>query len=259
MWRYAAALFVLWVPHSFTRAVAAEPTPLEAAVAAGTVTVSFRGAGASTGDAIFATVENRGKTPLVLSLPAGLILQNEMANVQDMVVRKLSGKLVSSTQFAPASEIQLGAREKAEWVMEAYCLEFKDANPSADSVLRPVAVSAELARLFAVGASTPATQAAVWAYTDDISARELLGKFPVSESALSEARRVYESTFGGACGRRMFMGGRDCPAGGTVTAAKLGPYVSPLRPEDWVPVPVEMPVPDVMPEVGAVSPGVVPL
>ncbi|MFH1468162.1 MAG: hypothetical protein ABIO70_27495 [Pseudomonadota bacterium] len=200
---------------------------LPEAVSAGSVGVVFRGADASSGDSILLEAENHTDVALSLTVPAGLVLRNGHESSQDMGVRSLRGRSEGGGMFVMTSTIDLPAHGKGTWVIEAYCLEFHDDNPSSLETLTIARVDDALARLFAVDAQTLDLQVAVWAYTDDPPAAELQAKFPADDAVIERAAQLYERALGGACGRVMFRDTDGC--------SDAKPSKSQVR--AWVPVP----------------------
>lgn len=198
------------------------------AIASGAVRAVFTGMDASSGDAIVVEVENLRAEAMVFSVPPGLVLQNGRANAQDMVVKRVHGRMVDSQSFSPESEISLPSKGKGRWVLEAYCLEFHDANPSSSDQFGVGNADPYLAALFESASGTAATQAAVWAYTDNPSAAELTSKFPASSAIIESAAAAYEAALGGASARALFVGTTPCQAAASPSQS---------RAPAWIPVP----------------------
>src|ERR1017187_9514386 len=89
----------------------AETEDFAAAVAAGKVSVTFRGNGGSSGDAIEATVVTTPKAggDLVLTMAPGTRLQSGNASAQNMVFAGVRGQAVDATRFVARSEISVSA------------------------------------------------------------------------------------------------------------------------------------------------------
>ena len=164
--------------------------------------ITFRGTGASSGDAIKLTVAPRGKggpRDVVLNVPPGTRLQSSSGGAQSMVVAGVRGRSLGGSggggggprggeRFTPVSEI----RGPGTYILEAYCAEFHKDNPSSRVTFKLGGQNRDLACIFreAGGLSVAAKQAAVWIYTDHVTYGQMSAKFPVSQSEWRAALEV---------------------------------------------------------------------
>ena len=184
-------LIVLLVGASRLRA-GAETEDLAAAVAAGKVSITFRGKGSSSGDSILATIATTAKAgggDLVMTVATGTRLQSENASAQNMVIANVKGEMMSGTSYSPSREIQASATPKT-FVFEAYCMNFEKNNPSAKTGFRLGRVDPILACILNEGSSLKVKQAAVWIYTDKASYSHVNQKFPVSQADWATAAAI---------------------------------------------------------------------
>jgi len=186
-----------------TAAMPPTPTPkrlltLNEALAQGLVEAQFRGTGSSSGDSIMATLTRSVPRTLEITVPPGMVLASHSPSAQDMVVLRVRGIPVGGGQFEPASTMRLTSDDPKEFLLEAYCLDFDRDNPSDStgfSVGEPVSsdVQAVLEALQEVPLSQRsmgATQAAIWAVTDNLCESELRARFPVDTADLEAAASI---------------------------------------------------------------------
>jgi len=115
------------------------------------------------------------------------------------VIRGLAGVMTGETTYQSVTEIELPDVEWREYVLEAYCAEAHDDNPSANGLLTASeSPNEDLAAVFAAIDELAiddleVIQAAVWAVTDDIRAGELeaIG-YGLDETGLAQAREIIE-------------------------------------------------------------------
>lgn len=200
-----ATTVVTTVPRSTTIIITTTTTQavrrldLDAALAAGMVEVEFRGTGAASGDIVTMAIRLLEATDdlVSLSVPAGMMLTNSAGGEQDLVIRGLTGVMTGESTYRSASEIELPDLDWHDYLLEAYCAEAHDANPSADGVLTAGApADEELARVFAAIDELEVDdiyviQGVVWAITDDIQDWELerVG-YGLDETRLAQAREI---------------------------------------------------------------------
>src|ERR1039457_5439446 len=183
-------LAALLVGASLVRAVA-QTEDFAAAVAAGKVSVTFRGNGGSSGDAIEATVVTTPKAggDLVLTMAPGTRLQSGNASAQNMVFAGVRGQAVDATRFVARSEISVSATPRT-YILDAYCTDFEKDNPSAGTQFSLGKVDPVLACILGAASTTVVKQAAVWIYTDKASYRHVNEKFTVSQSDWDAATAI---------------------------------------------------------------------
>lgn len=178
LWLFAFCL----VSAAFVR-TAAETEDFAAAVSAGKVSVTFRGTGGSSGDAIEAIVVATPKTSghLVLTVAPGTRLQSGNSSAQNMVIAGVKGQMMDANRYEPSSEIQVSNTPRT-YIFEAYCTNFEKDNPSAETGFALETADPILAAILSEPGSTTVKQAAVWIYTDNVSYGHLNQKFTVSPS-----------------------------------------------------------------------------
>jgi len=169
------------------------------AIVAGMVEVEFRGTGSASGDIVTMAIRLLEATDdlVSLSVPAGMMLTNTAGGEQDLVIRGLTGVMTGESTYQSVTEIELPDVEWREYVLEAYCAEAHDDNPSADGLLTASeSPNQDLARVFAAVDELAiddlqVIQAAVWAVTDDIRASELEAVgYGLDEAGLAQAREI---------------------------------------------------------------------
>lgn len=170
---------------------------LQAAVAAGRVTVVFRGTGASSGDAVELTVTKSSKAgpgELVLTVSPGLRLNSSSATAQSMILAKVRGRALGGEQFVAESEIRLSGTDPVTYIIEAYCADFDKDNPSESvtfSLGREDAVLACIVKQSG-SLSVSAIQAAVWIYTGNVTRTAMDRKFSVSGDEWATAQALVQ-------------------------------------------------------------------
>jgi hypothetical protein len=171
---------------------------LPEALAAGIVEAEFRGTGSASGDIVTMAIRlvEVADEIVSLSVPPGMMLTNTAGGEQDLVIRGLTGLMTGESTYRSVTEITLHDIEWREYLLEAYCAEAHDDNPSAEGLLMAGESDEDLAKVFAaideLGVDDiKVIQAAVWAVTDDIRARDLdaVG-YGLDEAGLSQAREI---------------------------------------------------------------------
>jgi hypothetical protein len=175
-------LAILLISASCVQAFA-ETEDFAAAVSAGKVSVTFRGNGGSSGDAVEATVVTTPKAggDLVLTMAPGTRLQSGNDSAQNMVIASVRGQVVDATRFVARSEISVSAAPRT-YVLDAYCTDFEKDNPSTGTKFTLGKVDPVLACVLSGASSTIVKQAAVWIYTDKVSFSHVNQKFTVTQS-----------------------------------------------------------------------------
>ncbi len=95
----------------------------------------------------------------------------------------------------PVAELRFEPAIEAEYLFEAYCLDFEKDNPSESDRLSLRASAPEPVRkILAISSSdVQAIQLAVWAITDNISAHDAEAKFGATKSDINNARQIVQS------------------------------------------------------------------
>jgi hypothetical protein len=186
-------------PTTTTTTRAVRRLDLGEALAAGMVEVEFRGTGSASGDIVTMAIRLLAATDdlVSLSVAPGMMLTNTAGGEQDLVIRGLAGVMTGEFTYQSVTEIELPDVEWREYVLEAYCAEAHDDNPSADGRLTASeSPNEDLAGVFAAidelaVDDLEVIQAAVWAITDDIRASELeaIG-YGLDEAGLTQAREI---------------------------------------------------------------------
>lgn len=204
-------------PSTTTATRAVERYGLIEAVTAGLVEVEFLSSGGASGDVVemlIRRLEDPGEVTLELTVPAGLMLSNPAAGEQDLVVLGLEGRMSGSNSYVPVDEITLAGDDWQTYLLEAYCAEAHDANPSEGGALALGGMAgphliAVLGALDAAGAAgdLQVIQAVVWAVTDDVTAGDLdsVG-YGLGEADLALARKVIETAGLDPADFRLFSG-----------------------------------------------------
>jgi len=174
---------------------------LLSAVQGGLVEAEFRALGGASGDVAELDIRRVGDEDLEITVPAGLLLRNQAGSEQDLVVAGLEGLMTGSSTYEPTDVIRLDDDSLRTYLLEAYCAEAHDANPSDGGALTLGAVAGHdlVAVLQAVvdegvGDDTVLVQAVVWVITDDITTGDLdaVG-YGLDAGELAEARAVIEA------------------------------------------------------------------
>jgi hypothetical protein len=128
------------------------------------------------------------------------MLTNPAGGEQDLVIRGLVGVMTGEFTYQEVTEIELPDVEWRDYVVEAYCAEAHDDNPTADGVLTATGLAGEdLIRVFAAlgeagdDINLQVIQAVIWAVTDDIRTDQLddIG-YGLDEAGLAQARDIIE-------------------------------------------------------------------
>ena len=198
------------VPRTTTTSEATTTTPaverhgLLEAIEGGLVEAEFRSSGGASGDVVDLLIRRLGDfgdVTLALTVPAGFMLSNPAGGEQDLIVVGLEGRMIGSSSYEPVSEIELPNDDQRTYLLEAYCAEAHDANPSEGSFLTPGEMvdpdmAAVLDALDEAGAtgSLYVIQAVIWALTDDVSTSylESVG-YGLDEEDLALAQDVIEA------------------------------------------------------------------
>jgi hypothetical protein len=187
---------------------------LLAAVQGGLVEAEFRALGGASGDVAELDIRRLVDEDLEITVPAGLMLVNAAGAEQDLVVAGLEGLMTGSNTYEPTEVIRLDDDSLRTYLLEAYCAEAHDANPSDGGVLTMGALAGSdlVAVLRAVvdegvGGDTVLVQAVIWAVTDDVTAGDLEAVgYGLEEGELATARRVIAAAGLDPEAYRLFIG-----------------------------------------------------
>jgi len=176
----------------FNRAVA-QTEDFAAAVAAGKVSVVFRGKGGSSGDVIEATIRTTSKAggDLVLTIAPGTRLQNRNAGEQSMVIASVRGEVVDAIRFNTITEMRIGQTSKT-FILDAYCTDLEKDNPSSGTQFSLGKVDPVLACILGQSSCTKVKQAAVWIYTDKANYSHVNQKFDVTQADWDAAKAIVQ-------------------------------------------------------------------
>jgi hypothetical protein len=172
------------------------------ALQAGLVEAEFRSTGGASGDIIELAIRLVEASDDILSLtvPSGMMLANPSGGEQDLVIRGLEGLMTGENTYEPTTEIELPDLDWREYLVEAYCAEAHDDNPTEGGVLSADGLADEeliqiLEAIEPAGAGDDimVIQAVIWAVTDDVRMRDLeaIG-YGLDETELALARTVIE-------------------------------------------------------------------
>ena len=172
------------------------------ALQAGIVEAEFRSTGGASGDIVKLAIRLLAATDdvVTLSVPAGMMLTNPAGGEQDLVIRGLVGVMTGEFTYQEVTEIELPDVEWRDYVVEAYCAEAHDDNPTADGVLTASGLAGEdLIGVFAAlgeagdDIDLQVIQAVIWAVTDDIRTDQLddIG-YGLDEAGVAQARDIIE-------------------------------------------------------------------
>lgn len=173
---------------------------LPEALEAGLVEVEFRSTGGASGDIVELSIRLKDAidTVLNLSVPTGMMLSNPAAGEQDLVIRGLEGLMTGESTYQPVDEIELPDLDWREYLVEAFCAEAHDDNPTEGGELTPSGLGSEdlvkaLGAIDAAGAGGDilVMQAVVWVITDDVSLSDLEAVgYGLDEAGVALARQV---------------------------------------------------------------------
>ena len=183
-------LVILFINAICLHAIA-ETEDFATAVSAGKVSVTFRGAGGSSGDAIEATIITTPKAggELVLTIAPGTRLQSGNSSAQNMVIAGVKGQVVNENSYTPRTQVLVSDTPRT-YVFDAYCTDFEKDNPSTGTTFKLGEVDPVLACIVSEANSTTIKQTAVWIYTDKASYSHVNRKFPVSQSDWDSAKAI---------------------------------------------------------------------
>jgi hypothetical protein len=139
----------------------------------------------SSGDAVIITLTRRVPQAIEITIPRATVLIGP-TGIQNMVVRRVRGIPINPTTFTPTAKMQLLSDQPADFLIEAYSINFYKANATestrfAIGQLADPKVQEILAAADAIAAnqiSQNAIQIAIWAVTDNVAQDELFLRFP---------------------------------------------------------------------------------
>jgi hypothetical protein len=155
---------------------------------------SFRGNGSSSGDSIVLKAKGTLTAEICPKFVPGTVLENQNAQAQNMVLSSLRGR-PNGLLIVPEVELHFEQGIEAEYLFEAYCINFNKENPeTSDSLHVKGEASDNLAKMLATRSSSlEAMQLAIWAITDDVSPHDANEKFGSTPDDIAAARKLIES------------------------------------------------------------------
>jgi len=181
---------------------------LKEAIDLGAIDGGFRGTGSSTGDAVVLRGSGTLTVAICPEFRPGSVLRNANASGQDMVAIKLRGAS-SGLYISPVAELRFEPAVEAEYVFEAYCLNFFKENPAESDrmTLAEPAPESVLSIIEVGGPDIEATQLAIWAVTDDITRTDAQTHFAATDEQIAAARSLITSAGLSAASYRLFSSG----------------------------------------------------
>jgi hypothetical protein len=185
-------------PAATTTTVAVTRHSLLDAVQLGLVEAEFRALGGASGDVAELDIRSLVDVDLEITVPAGLMLLNSVGGEQNLVVAGLEGLVTGSNTYEPADEIRLDDDSVWTYLLQGFCAEAHDANPSDGGSLamgqvagRDLVAVLAAADAEGVGENTVLVQAVVWVVTDDVSVDDLESVgYGLGAGELAQARAV---------------------------------------------------------------------
>lgn len=159
----------------------------------------FTSNGAACGSSVILSIRRTEVLDLSITVLPGMLLLNQFDGEQDMVVYQLLGESSSGTRYLPRTTIELRDNADHDYPFDAYCIEAHLDNPSEAARFRSDGYAVQslvdlveaAGRLPAAEDNVSATQAPVWALTDDLTRAELeeIG-YQLSEADMDVARAI---------------------------------------------------------------------
>jgi hypothetical protein len=168
---------------------------LEKALDLGALNGAFRGTGSSSGDSVVLRAKNELTAEICPKFEPGMVLENQNAQAQNMVISSLSGRPSGATTIVPEVELHFEPGIEAEYIFEAYCINFDKDNPATSDRLTPRGAAAgDLAKVLANRSDNlKAFQLAIWAITDNVSPHDANEKFDGTAADIDSARKLVEA------------------------------------------------------------------
>lgn len=175
------------------------------------VKAEITGRGASSGDSINLKLTRLTQYTTEIKVSKGRILHSS-DTAQDMVVYRIRGIAEDSMWLIPMSQIILYSSEPKTFILEAYCLDFHKENPSSSTKFsvgtltdpQILKILDALDNLSSDITSIKAIQTAIWVVTEDISRKELVGRFPVGQEDIDNAKIILEEAGIDTTSKRLF-------------------------------------------------------
>jgi hypothetical protein len=166
---------------------------LEEALKLGSLQGGFAGTGGSSGDSVVLRAKGKLKLEICPEFRRGTTLANANAGAQSMVLASLRG-IPEGAYLRPVAHLRFEPEVEAEYIFEAYCLDFHKDNPSGSDQLSMSGAAPEAVQKVLSVSTTDvmAKQLAIWAITDDVNAQDVEAKFGATQSDIHNARRVLE-------------------------------------------------------------------
>ncbi|MCA9468205.1 MAG: hypothetical protein KC643_22585 [Nitrospira sp.] len=170
---------------------------LQEAVHQGKVTMTIKGLGGSTGDAIVITLKRTVSESLRLILDPGTVLPSASRTVQDMVAARVKGEQTGEYTYRPSQVIELRDDREHAYLVEAYCLDFHKDNPGSADRFQLGTIDERAKAILEGGAKQQASmnvlQSAIWIDREHVSDATLKQRFPVSDADIVRARSLLNS------------------------------------------------------------------
>ena len=167
---------------------------LEKALDLGALDGAFHGTGSSSGDSVILRAKGTLTAEICPAFESGTVLENQNAGGQNMVLTGLRGR-PSGLRITPAFELRFEPGIEAEYLFEAYCINFTKDNPGTTDRLTPKGPAAdEIKKILALKSDNlMAVQLAIWAITDNVSPHDANEKFDATTADINAARRLMEA------------------------------------------------------------------
>lgn len=175
------------------------------------IKAEITGNGASSGDSINLKLTRLTNYTTEINVSRGTVLLASGA-AQNMVVNKVRGIPEDTMRITPILKIILDSSEPQTFILDAYCLEFHERNPSRSTKFsvgtltdpKIMRILDALDELSSDTTSVDAIQTAIWVVTDDVSKKELVDKFPVEPNDIDNAKIILEKAGIDATSKMLF-------------------------------------------------------
>jgi hypothetical protein len=163
------------------------------ALSLGALDGGFHGNGAAFGDSVMLHGKNSMRLAVCPQVRAGLKLENTNSAAQNMVLANLRG-VPMGLRIRPAA-IRFEPGVETVYMFEAYCLDFAKSNPSRSDRLLPSGAAPDTVQriLGTVRHDVRATQLAVWAVQDNITAEQAVIALGANQTDIQNAKQIVQS------------------------------------------------------------------
>lgn len=181
---------------------------LEKGLDLGALDGAFRGNGSSSGDSVLLRAKGALTADICPRFEPGTVLANQNARGQDMVLNSLRGR-PSGSRIVPEIDLHFEPGIEAEYIFEAYCINFDKDNPETSDRLTPNGpATEEVAKILGTRSNNlEAVQLAIWAITDNVSPHDASEKFGATAADIDLARKLLESAGVPAARFKLFTSG----------------------------------------------------